>query len=94
MRFEKLRISVGIALVLFILIVGNIIVFGLLNNPNSSQISKTQPDLSTPAFTDNKNAVVNTNTVSTTQNNQQTTPDQTAPVQTPPVYNNFRTRAS
>jgi len=30
MRFKKLRLSVGIALILFIIIVGNIIIFGKL----------------------------------------------------------------
>lgn len=30
MRFKKLRLSVGIALVLFVLVAGNVIVFGLI----------------------------------------------------------------
>ena len=47
MRFKKLRLSVGIALILFILIAGNIIVFGKLidkdsifqlNNPDNDDI--------------------------------------------------------
>ncbi len=36
MRFKKLRISVGIALVIFIFIIGNIIVFGKLVDKNSN----------------------------------------------------------
>lgn len=43
MRFKKLRLAVGISLVVFILIAGNVIVFGLLQNKNNSaKISNDQ----------------------------------------------------
>ena len=42
MRFKKLKIFVGISLVLFILVVGNILAFGLLKKyDNESDDSKT-----------------------------------------------------
>lgn len=39
MRFKKLKWSVGIALVLFILLVGNIIAFGLAQNKQNDSAS-------------------------------------------------------
>ena len=45
MRFKKLRISVGVALIIFILLIGNIIVFGELVKDKSSVKSSLDQNL-------------------------------------------------
>jgi hypothetical protein len=84
MRFEKLRINVAIALVVFILIVGNILVFGLVVTPKN-----TQPAVTTPA--DNSAQVSNQDTQPAAQNPPTAVPVQQNPT---PIFQTFNTRAS
>ena len=46
MRFKKLRISIGIALIIFVLVVGNILAFGLAQHKQQQSVTKlSQSDL-------------------------------------------------
>jgi hypothetical protein len=63
----KIKIAVGIALVIFVLIVGNILAFGLLGGKNTSNINNNlnyvpqntlSSDNKTPINTTNNNAQV------------------------------------
>ena len=98
MRFKKLRIFVGIALVLFFIIVANTIAFGLINKDQSMQTNLAAYDNKTT-----NNAVVAQAVPPTTVDTSQTTPttvdnSQNTPtiVQPQPVIINqrIRTRAS
>jgi len=53
MRFKKLRISVGIALIIFIFVVGNIILFGQLTKDKS--LVKDLSDQNFITITENQN---------------------------------------
>lgn len=92
MRFKKLRLSVGIALILFILIIGSIIVFGKLVNKKPIVQSNNH----------NQNMLL----VDTKQIEPKEIPNETKPIQpvvevqnsSPPesvvVHHRIRTRAS
>lgn len=56
MRFKKLKISVGIALILFILILGNIYAFGFMkaDDIHNSDIKTISP----PVYTDKSPAII------------------------------------
>lgn len=62
----KLKTSVGVALVIFILVFGNIIAFGLLSSKNSAG---KEPPLSYNSTNENSNSLNNKTKVSTTNNN-------------------------
>lgn len=106
MRFKKLRLYVGIAIVLFILIAGNIIAFGLLHK-NQTQpalaVIDNKKTLNVPVVnsysttTTSNNANSNTNTVnSNTGGGSSVSSDQQAVATPPPVvyHPSLRTRAS
>jgi hypothetical protein len=76
MRFKKLRMAVGISLVVFILVFGNIIAFGLLSQKNT--IKQDNP---LTYNNESSNSLTNKTKVSTTTNNNP--PAKPAPVPTP-----------
>ena len=89
MRFKKLRLSVGIALVLFILIVGNIIVFGkLADNSYMSQSNNT----------DQNSILVDSKQIASKETQTETNPiqsvDEVQDSSPPVVHHSRRTRAS
>lgn len=96
MRFKKLRISVGIAIVLFLLIVGNIIAFGLIKRVGAS-VSGDDDD----SYINSRNAaIIDTDkspSAITNSQQQQTTssqPSSAAPSQPTIVHKTTRTAAS
>lgn len=90
MRFRKLKIFVGIALVVFILVIGNIYAFGLLKK--STQTSDS--NLSPPVYLNKSPAVIQPSQQSgSSTQSQQTTTQPAAPPQNT-IIHNFFTRAS
>ena len=84
MRFKKLRLSVGIALILFIFIVGNIIIFGKLVDKKpiaKSNNSDQNAVLIDPKQMESKNIPTETKTTLASQESRV-------------VHHNIRTRAS
>ena len=78
MRFKKLRMAVGISLVVFILVFGNIIAFGLLSQKNT--IKQYNP---LTYNNESSNSLNNKTKVSTTTNNNPTSVSKPTPVPTP-----------
>ncbi len=98
MRFKKLRIFVGIAILIFVLVIGNIIAFGLTHNTNSNNIAaidtrKSAVNSTLQVIDSSSPNTASSSTSSNTQQQQvQSTP---APVPAPIVYHpTMRTRAS
>ncbi len=92
MRFKKLRIAVGISLVIFILLVGNIIVFGM-SDDKSEDSSKLLTDLTSINSTINENKI---NTIEKIPEIKKTITQQSPRIVRRPViiYRRRRTRAS
>ena len=90
MRFKKLKIFVGISMILFILIVGNILAFGLLKKyDNESDDSKiVAPVYVNKPFVPSSTSQQTTSTV--TKNPSTPTPSSSTTV----VQQTTRTRAS
>ena len=98
MRFKKLRVAVGVSIVIFIFLVGTVLYMGQLSD--KSKITGQNTDLQTnivPAVSGNKNDIPqsiqnpSTDSVVTstgTSQNTNTVPDQTV------VHQRIRTRAS
>lgn len=90
MRFKKLRLSVAIALLLFVILVGSIIAFGLFRSQQSDLVAISNTTKK-PIVTLNST----TQSTSSTISNTQTVPDSSNVIpQTAPVNSNIRTRAS
>jgi hypothetical protein len=108
MRFKKLRLILGICLVIFVLVVGNVIVLGILmKNPNKNNIQTADNIVNSKkadAVVEQNNSVVmqgsssNSVNVDTTNNNTQAIVDNNpAPVDNTPVvvyHPTIRTSAS
>lgn len=93
MRFKKLRITLGITIAIFILIVANIIIFGGFGEEvkaipkNNFSLKVGQNNIQTQG--------VQTKGSSESQNQVQAPPiQQQVPTPTPTVTHTFRTRAS
>ena len=88
MRFKKLRITLGVTIAIFILVVADILIFGGFG-ANVNAIPKYNSQI----LKVGQNKVVTQNTASTT-NNQNTAPAVQETVPTPTIVHTFRTRAS
>lgn len=105
MRFKKLKMFVAVALVIFILIVANIIVFGLMHSNQDALASNlatnvdSRKNSSNIQVTSSNQTSVNQNTQSS-QTSSANSASQTAPApQNPPqstviTHSSTRTRAS
>lgn len=98
MRFRRLKISVGIALVLFIFIVANTIAFGLFpdndDKPALKLLNQTTID-NKPVLTIEKNTTQTTTTTPAKKTSTVTnSPNNPAPAPTTTVTQTTRTRAS
>ena len=97
MRFKKLKIFTAIALVVFILVVANIIVFGLWNNNNQANLATAidRKNSSITQITSNQTSS-NQNSQSSQNSASSTTQAVTAPTTPAPVitHSATRTRAS
>jgi hypothetical protein len=92
MRFKRLRAFVGIFLVLFVLVVGNIIAFGLLQKYN---ISDDDSKMIAPIYTINKPDTPTTNSQQQPSNVASAPTSAPAPSPAPTVvHTTVRTRAS
>jgi hypothetical protein len=86
MTFEKLKISVGLSLVLFIFIVGNVLAFGFLQkiydaNHLNNKPQNNQPDLNTiiaDTRKNNKEAIPSTTITANEENQKKDTVSQTS----------------
>ncbi len=94
MRFKKLRLMVGIAILIFILVVGNIIAFGLTHN--NSQNQSTIVSIDTRKSTSSSTTQVTTSSSSTSTSNNNVATSNNQPAQSAPVVYQptVRTRAS
>lgn len=92
MRFKKLKISVGIAIVLFILIVGNIYLLGSLNLNSRSNQNNNVNIISPPSYT--VKSPSGTYQQSTQQATQPSINQPAAQQQQLTIVQNFNTRAS
>ena len=72
MRFKKLRIFVAVTLVLFILVIGNIIAFGLIQNSTSNITSNNANNIQAgvPVYID-RSSITNTANANTANTNSQ-----------------------
>ncbi len=90
MRFKKLKTTVAVSMIVFILLVGSIVALGVSERVQSQKSNSASLKLLEPTYP-NQNTQVNTNTQT---NNVQTQPTPT-PVQTQQtIFNTVRTRAS
>lgn len=107
MRFKKLRLFVGIAILIFVLVVGNIIAFGLMHNQAQSQSNIAAIDTrkssanTAAAEATTSNSATNSNSAGTANNNNPATTDTSTTANTNQqtqtnniVYQPIRTRAS
>jgi hypothetical protein len=92
MRFKKLRFVVAIAIVLFILLVGNIVAFGLAKNNNSDSKNTQELKLLAPIYPNKSSGDIsqNSNSVHDNQNVVVTNPSPPKVV----VHRTIRTSAS
>lgn len=100
MRFKKLRIFVAVALIIFILIIANTIVFGYLQNKQDAQSKLSTPidsRKSSSAQPSGGNSASISQTTQSSQASEDTSASQTSTaVQNPAViyHTSTRTRAS
>lgn len=92
MRFEKTKLYVGIAIVLFILVCANLIAWGMIENKILAEIENKSCISATVQIIENKTIPPQKNT---TVSPSQTTPPQNNPPANPPIVNSgTTTRAS
>jgi len=91
MRFKTLRIVVGVALIIFILIIGNILLFSNIENGDSKISRKTI------ALIDNKNVIQQKNIIVSNPDTNNIIKSEPTIIQNPTpvvIHHSIRTRAS